>query len=85
MTQINPGIDLGVIGMPGCRSFASTEFSTTLVGAGTVGFTLAIPNTPSLAGFQLFSQSLAFDLSAPNAFQAITSNGVAITVGTVGG
>lgn len=85
LTQFNPGVSLGFLGMPGCRAFASTDFTTTLVGAGTVGFTLPIPNTPSLAGFQLFSQSLAFDVSAPNAFQAITSNGVAITIGTVGG
>ncbi|MFN6145016.1 MAG: hypothetical protein ACK5AL_01505 [Planctomycetota bacterium] len=85
LTQFNPGVSLGFLGMPGCRAFASTDFTTTLVGTGTVGFTLPIPNAPSLAGFQLFSQSLAFDLSAPNAFQAITSNGVAITIGTVGG
>ena len=85
VTQINPGIDLAILGMPGCRSFTSTEFSTTLLGSGTVGFPLAIPNTPSLAGFRVFSQSLAFDLAAPNSFQAITSNGVAITLGTVGG
>lgn len=85
VTQINPGIDLAILGMPGCRSFTSTEFSTTLLGSGTVGFPLAIPNTPSLAGFRVFSQSLAFDFAAPNSFQAITSNGVAITLGTVGG
>lgn len=85
LTQINPGFDLGILGMPGCRSYVSTDFSATLLGAGTVGFALPIPNTPSLAGFQLFGQSLALDVTAPNAFQAITSNGVAITIGTVGG
>ena len=85
MTQINPGFDLGILGMPGCRSYVSTDFNSTLLGAGTVGFPLSIPNVPSLAGFQVFGQSIALDVTAPNAFQAITSNGVAITLGTVGG
>ena len=85
VTQINPGFDLGILGMPGCRSYVSTDFNSTLLGAGTVGFPLSIPNVPSLAGFQVFGQSIALDVTAPNAFQAITSNGVAITLGTVGG
>jgi hypothetical protein len=83
-TQL-PGIDLGIVGMPGCRAYVNPDLGTTLLGLGSASFTFLLPNAPVFVGVQLFTQSLAFDLAAPNAFMAITSNGVALTIGTVGG
>jgi hypothetical protein len=82
------GIDLAVVGMPGCSAYvdpASPAFlrSEFLLGSGTLSYYLAIPNDTYLIGLQIFSQSLAFDAAAQNALGAITSNGLALTVGTV--
>jgi hypothetical protein len=81
-TQL-PGIDLGIVGMPGCRAYVNPDLGSTVIGSPTAAYTFAIPSTPSLVNLQLFSQSLAIDTTLPNAFGAITSNGVALTIGTV--
>jgi hypothetical protein len=81
-TQL-PGIDLGIVGMPGCRAYVNPDLGSTVLGSPTAAYTFAIPSTPSLVNLQLFSQSLAIDTTLPNAFGAITSNGVAMTIGTV--
>ena len=81
-TQL-PGIDLGSVGMPGCRVYVNPDIGLTLFGTPDASYSFPIPNQLSLIGLQLFSQSLALDSTQPNAFGAITSNGVAMTLGTV--
>ena len=82
-TQINPGIDLGFLGMPGCRVYTNANLNTLSfgvnpgTGAGT--FVLPIPNSPGLVGFTLTSQSLAFSIDTP--LNLISSNGTIFSLG----
>lgn len=58
-----PGLDLAIIGMPGCPLFASPDVTLTLVGAGTsASFPFPIPNNPTFLGIQLYTQALSLDL-----------------------
>jgi hypothetical protein len=80
-TRIDPGIDLGAIGMPGCLQHAGLDSLNVLFpSAGQATYPFAIPNNPTLMGFQLTAQSAAF-VSGANAAGLITSNGVALTLG----
>ena len=73
---INPGIDLGVIGMPNCRAYVQFLVANVIVpSGGTAAFPLSIPGTVGLAGAQLFAQSAMF-AAGVNAFGAVSSNGV---------
>jgi hypothetical protein len=85
LTQVNPGVDLGFLGMPGCNVYldAASPIQTAFVFAsGTVPVNVSIPFDLVLAGLPLYSQSLA---AAPgyNAFGGAVSNGVAWVLGTV--
>tara|TARA_R110002096_G_scaffold100339_14_gene222447 strand:- start:3731 stop:5230 length:1500 start_codon:yes stop_codon:yes gene_type:complete len=74
--QINPGLDLAVIGMPNCRAYVQFLVSLAITPSGsTAAFPLTIPNNPALAGQQLFAQS-AMLVPGVNAFGAVSSNGV---------
>ena len=79
-------IDLGFIGAPGCSALVDTSVAVGNVisnlGAPlpTMNVTLPVPATPSLAGLQLASQSVWLD-PVVNAFGAVTSNSVQMTVG----
>lgn len=82
-TIVNPGIDLGIIGAPGCNGYTnanlgSATFPVTLP-AGTGSFTLAIPNNPALTGATFTSQLAAF--TTLNALTLATSNGASWTLG----
>jgi hypothetical protein len=81
----NPGIpDAFFLGLPGCGLFASLETLSAYVPAGaTHSYSLTIPNDPTLVGFAIFSQTAMFVSPAPNAFGAVTSNGVGGVVGTL--
>ncbi|MGE3171565.1 MAG: hypothetical protein AB7O97_03000 [Planctomycetota bacterium] len=84
--QILAGFDLAVVGMGGCNAYVDPGAvfqSTFLLGSGSIGFGINVPNDPFLAGFTFYSQTLAFDAAAPNSFGAVASNGVALTIGTV--
>jgi hypothetical protein len=81
--QINPGLDLVILGMPGCFAYTTLDLNVVLVGTGSVSTPVPIPNVASLTGAQIFAQTLSLDASQPNAFGARTSNGVALTVGNV--
>lgn len=48
--------------------------------AGSSRWTLAIPNTPALAGITLLQQGFVFDAPG-NALGIVTSNGARLTVG----
>lgn len=81
-----PGINLAVLGAPGCAALVdpSTAVGNLIsnLGAGLppLTVTLPIPANPALTGLQIFSQSIWLDAAA-NAFGAITSNGVNTTLG----
>jgi hypothetical protein len=85
LTQINPGFDLAIIDMPGCNAYVNPDIGSAIVGTPTAVTPFSIPNSLGLVGQVIYSQSFAFDLSFPNLFGAVTSNGVAMTIGTVGG
>jgi hypothetical protein len=80
-TRIDPGVDLGALGMPGCYQYAAPESLTTIVvSGGSAAYTMSIPNDPILMGFQIFGQTLGFAIGA-NQSGLVTSNGVALTLG----
>jgi hypothetical protein len=71
--------DLGAIGMEGCELLQSNEIfglAMTPLGASSLGFDLALPNSPALVGANVFLQGLAY---APGAspFGFVVSNGLA--------
>ena len=79
--QVNPGVDLTFLGMPGCDLYATLDTQAPFPLAGPLtSLPLAIPATPSLGGFQFFSQVATFTPAA-NAFGFLSSNGLALTVG----
>lgn len=81
--QINPGVDLGFAGMPGCAAYLLPDLSELFVGTGSIASVVPIPNAANLTGAQVFFQTLALDASQPNAFGARTSNGLGLRIGNV--
>ncbi|MGK0521898.1 MAG: hypothetical protein ACJAUC_004617, partial [Planctomycetota bacterium] len=76
VAQVNPGISLGFLGMPGCTAYANLDAVYTIpVAGGVASFSLPIPNQANLVGYTLTAQSSVFDPTA-NAFGFINSNGV---------
>ena len=81
-TIVDPGTDLGALGMPGCLLSVNLDVTNVLVASGgQATSTLPVPNNPSLIGVQIGAQSAAFYGEA-NAFGMTTSNGVRLTIGT---
>ncbi len=75
-------LDLGVLGAPGCPLRVSVDATDTVVGAGTTAtWNFAIPNTPGLSGFQLYSQAAVLD-PVLNAFGFATSKSYAWILGS---
>lgn len=74
---LQPGIDLGPFGAPGCWQAVDLTGATLipLLRAGSDQYAIAVPNAPHLCGFVVGSQSAAF---APgrNALGVVTSNAV---------
>ena len=76
-----PGIDLGIIGAPGCRALVDIStgvgnaISNTGLGGLTLSVNLPVPISPALPGLSLFSQSVWLD-AAENPAGLITSNGL---------
>ena len=80
-TGFDPGINLTLIGMPGCELYASIDVLLTVVLSGPLTtFPLAIPNVPALAGSLLFGQAAAFVPTA-NPLGIATSNGMKLILG----
>lgn len=81
----DPGIaDLAVLGLPGCPLRAQPEFlfGPWLPSSGSSPLPVVLPSgAPALVGIPLFAQAAAFPTPPPNAFGAITSNGVRGTLG----
>ncbi len=82
-TQVNPGIDLTFLGMPGCFGYTNANLGSATfpvsLPAGTGSVPLAIPNNPVFVGAVLTSQSIAFSLVTP--LNLISSNGMRIELG----
>ena len=79
---VNPGIDLTVIGMPGCFGYTTFDiglFSSGPVVGGTSSFPLAIPAVLSLNGTVLAMQGVSLSRYTPSLLA--TSNGVTLTLG----
>jgi len=76
--QINPGIDLGFLGAPGCLQQINTagSSSTLLFGSPTVTHNITIPNTVIYAGLTFYSQSASLTPGV-NPLGLLTSNGMA--------
>ena len=75
--QINPGVDLGFLGAPGCTQLVNNSAGASFLqfGGPSASTSLTIPNSPSFSGINLYAQSAALDASQ-NALGVILSNGV---------
>ncbi|MEO6594391.1 MAG: hypothetical protein ABIP94_06530, partial [Planctomycetota bacterium] len=74
-------IPLAVVGMPGCDLLLPAdvlEFRPTV--AGTAEWSLAIPNSASLANVPIYQQAFPLDAAA-NALGLAASNGLVMTMG----
>jgi hypothetical protein len=81
--QINPGIDLGFLGAPGCAQYLTPDVTQVFFAAGTTSSVpFAIPNFASYAGLRLLAQSAAFTPGF-NALGVWTSNGMDLLIGTL--
>jgi hypothetical protein len=80
-SAVNPGVDLGVIGMTGCFSYTAFDlglFGPSVVIGGTATFALPIPNVPALTGTLIASQGVSF--SAANPAGLASSNGLQLVL-----
>jgi hypothetical protein len=81
LVRYDPGVDLAVVGMPGCVLHANLDLLAALFPvAGQATYGWQVPNDPGSLGLQLTAQSAAF-VTGLNAFGMNASNGVALTVG----
>lgn len=81
LVQINPGIDLGGIGMPGCLQLLSTGVNNLqLPSGGSSSMNIFIPNNTGLFGLPVSTQTYAFAPGA-NALGIVSSNGVQLVIG----
>lgn len=83
-----PGLDLGILGAPGCFAHVDVNAGvgnliSNVPGLPGLTVSLPIPSNPALAGFALSSQSVWLEPSA-NAFGILTSNGVNLSLGAFG-
>lgn len=71
---------MAAFGMPGCDLLVSPDATLGMVAVGdTASATVAVPNSPALAGLVLFHQGLVLDPGA-NAAGAVVSNGARLFV-----
>lgn len=81
-----PGLDLAILGAPGCAALADVGagLGNAISNLGLPGVTLqsslALPNNPALAGVRIYSQSAWLDAAA-NALGVVTSNAVELVLG----
>ncbi|MBM3960412.1 MAG: hypothetical protein FJ306_00695 [Planctomycetes bacterium] len=83
-----PGIDLGILGAPGCSAHVDINAGvgnliSNVPSLPPLNVTLPLPNNPALAGFVVASQSIWLD-GAANTLGLLTSNGVTVTLGAFG-
>lgn len=79
-TEVAGGLDLGTIGAPGCRLYASTDIVDAFLRTnGVFSWSLAIPTSSSLEGVDVFTQG-ALLTNTVNALGLLTANGVKLTL-----
>jgi hypothetical protein len=81
----DPGIDdLFFVGLPGCGLRSTLDIQDAwLVGGSTHDYGLALPNDPSWNGLVFYTTSAVFTVPPPNAFGAMTGNGIQGNLGTL--
>ena len=81
----DPGVnDLAFLGMPGCGLRATLDAMNVYFPAGSShAYSLAIPANPALVGQSVYTTSAMFVVPSPNAFGAITANGVQGVMGSL--
>lgn len=78
---VSPSVNLGIVGAPGCFAHVAVDAVALVAGAaGAASFSLAVPLTPALAGYQLHTQAIVVDPAA-NAFGGVVSDAATATVG----
>ncbi|MEZ6037724.1 MAG: hypothetical protein R3F29_09610 [Planctomycetota bacterium] len=80
-TQLDPGVDLTFLGMPGCQLYVTLDdmvIFPIVGGTGTRSF--SFPVNPALSGLQLTMQSATLTPGI-NAFGFVTSNGLLMVTG----
>jgi len=83
LSQINPGLDLTFLGMPGCFQYTSPVSSVVfVVGGPSASVPFNIPNVPAYVGIHVFAQSATFSTGL-NAFGLISSNGLDLGIGNL--
>tara|TARA_R110002072_G_scaffold139249_3_gene282745 strand:+ start:16571 stop:19582 length:3012 start_codon:yes stop_codon:yes gene_type:complete len=80
-TQLNPGVNLTFLGLPGCELYQTIDVSVLWGQVGNSGVVpWPLPNNPALAGFEAYCQSATLTPGI-NAFGMAVSNGIKLTVG----
>tara|TARA_R110002072_G_scaffold228234_13_gene385449 strand:+ start:30441 stop:32666 length:2226 start_codon:yes stop_codon:yes gene_type:complete len=75
------GVDLTFLGMPGCFLYQElTVIDLFPVAAGSGQRSFSFPNNPALSGAVVYNQAAVMDLGI-NAFNIVTSNGLALLIG----
>jgi hypothetical protein len=83
LAQINPGLDLSFLGMPGCFQYISPSSTVVfVVGGPSASVPFNIPNVPAYVGIHVFAQSATFT-SGFNSFGLISSNGLDLGIGNL--
>ena len=83
LTQINPGIELSVLGMPNCFALVGLDLlSAHLPSGGSFSASLAIPANPALTGLHLGNQSAIFGDVNANPAGMRSSNALDLRIGT---
>ncbi len=82
--QINPGLDLGIIGAPGCNAYVQLPevLSNFQIGGPTASTIVSIPNDPFFVGQSFYSQAIGLDATA-NAAGIISSSAVSCVMGSL--
>lgn len=78
----NPNLDLGFLGLTGCRLLASLDVSIAFAPVQPITpLPLRVPNVNSLVGRTLFTQAVMVDPSLARTIPVYVSNGVGLTFG----
>jgi hypothetical protein len=82
--QINPGVDLGIIGAPGCNAYIQLPevLSNFQIGGPTATTVVSIPNDPFFVGQSFYSQAIGLDATA-NAAGITSSSAVSCLMGSL--
>ena len=82
--QINPGVDLGIIGAPGCNAYIQLPevLSNFQIGGPTATTVVSIPNDPFFVGQSFYSQAIGLDASV-NAAGITSSSAVSCLMGSL--